>query len=216
MAESSQRPENRREANRKMSPNWEQIHRRLQAARAAAEGGGQPTPEEAQRILRDRAKELAREPTPEEEAGEILEVVEFLVANERYGIESRHVREVHPVRDPTTVPCAPPFVLGVINVRGRIVSILDIKKFFELPEIGLTDLNKVVIVSREGMELGILADAIAGLRMVPVRELQPSLPTLTEVRAEYLKGVSGDRLVVLDAEKILSDPKLVAHQEAES
>jgi purine-binding chemotaxis protein CheW len=66
------------------------------------------------------------------------------------------------------------------------------------------------------MELGILADAVvAGLRRIHMQDLQPSLPTLTEIRAEYLRGVTGDRLVVLDAEKILRDPKLVVRQEVE-
>jgi len=204
---------------RELAPNvgldWAEVHHRLEAARIAAEQGWRPTPEETQRILRDRAKELAREAAAGDESRAFLEVIEFLVASERYGIESQHVREVYPVRDLTVLPCVPPHVLGVINVRGRIVSVVDLKRFFELPEKGLTDLNKAIIVSAAEMELGLLADAVVGLRRIPARDLQPSLPTLTEIRAEYLKGVCGDRLVVLDAEKILSDPKLVVHQQVE-
>ena len=213
MTESNRPPGNRGEPTRKASPDWEQIYGRLAAARAAAEKGWQPTPEESQRILRDRARELAREASAGEESGEFLEVVEFLVANEHYGIESHFVREVFPVKDLTPVPCVPAYVLGVINMRGKVVSVVDFRKFFEMPEKGLTDLNKAVIVSAAEMELGILADGVVGSRRIPVSDLQPSLPTLTEIRAEYLRGVSGDRLVVLDAEKILSDPKLVVHQQ---
>jgi len=100
-------------------------------------------------------------------------------------------------------------------MRGRVVSVVDLKRFFELPEEGLSDLNKAIIVSAPGMELGILADVVVGSRRIAVRELQPSLPTLTEIRAEYLRGVTGDRLVVLDAQKILDDPKLAVRQEVE-
>ena len=89
-------------------------------------------------------------------------MVEFLIASERYGIESHHVREVYPVRDLTVLPCVHPHVLGVINVRGRIVSVVDLKTFFELPEKGLTDLNKAIIVATAQMELGILVDAVVG------------------------------------------------------
>ena len=213
MTEANRPAENRREPTRKGSPDWEQIHRRLATARAAAEKGWQPPLEKCQRILRQRARELAREPMAREESGEFIDVVEFLVANEHYGVESHFVREVFLVKDLAALPCVPTYVLGVINIRGKIVSVVDFRRFFELPEKGLTGLNKAVIVSAAEMELGVLADAVVGSRRIPARELQPSLPTLTEIRAEYLKGVSGERLVVLDAEKILSDPKLVVHQQ---
>jgi purine-binding chemotaxis protein CheW len=203
---------NRQKQSRTAGVNWEEAHHRLRVAQAALERGWQLTSEEAQPVLRQRAKELAREPAARDEAGKSVDVVEFLVAHERYGIESRYVREVYPLKELSPLPSVPPFVRGVINFRGRIVSVVDLKRFFELPEKGLSDLNKVLIVSTERMELGILADAVAGLRRVPVGELQTSLPTLTEIRAEYLKGVSGDRLVILDAETMLADPKLVVQQ----
>lgn len=63
------------------------------------------------------------------------------------------------------------------------------------------------------MEVGILADTIHGVRRIPLGDLQPSLPTLTGVRAEYLKGITGGRLIVLDADKLLSDPKNVVQEE---
>jgi len=171
------------------------------------------SPEEQRLILRERALALAREPEKEETAAS-LEVVEFLLAYERYGIESSYIREVYPLKDLTPLPCTPPFVLGIMNVRGKILSVIDIRKFFDLPQKGLTDLNKVIIVHDDFMEFGILADAILGVRLIPVRELQPSLPTLTEVRADYLKGVTEERLVVLDGGAILSDRRIVVHEEA--
>jgi purine-binding chemotaxis protein CheW len=111
------------------------------------------------------------------------------------------------------VPCTPPFVLGLINVRGQIMSVIDLKKFFDLPEKGLTDLNKVIIVSDDKMEFGILADNVLGVRSLPLAELQPALPTLTGVREEYLKGVTRERTVILDGKKLLGDRKIVIHEE---
>lgn len=181
--------------------------------RAAPREERQLSPEEQRRILRERALALAREPE-REEAAVGLEVVEFLLAYERYGIESSYIREVYPLKDLTPLPCTPPFVLGIMNVRGKILSVIDIRKFFDLPQKGLTDLNRVIIVHDDFMEFGILADAILGVRLIPVRELQPSLPTLTEVRADYLKGVTEERLVVLDGGAILSDRRIVVHDEA--
>jgi purine-binding chemotaxis protein CheW len=173
-------------------------------------------PEACRRILKARAKALAREPDRKEQAGAYLQVVEFMVAHERYGIESINIREVCPLRDFTVVPCTPPFVLGIINVRGQIVSVVDLRKFFDLPEKGLTDLNRAIVLHHADMEFAILADLINGVRYVPLSDIQASLPTLTGIRLEYLKGVTTDGMVILDANKILSDKRIVVHESVEA
>ncbi|HMF47507.1 MAG TPA: chemotaxis protein CheW, partial [Candidatus Saccharimonadales bacterium] len=115
--------------------------------------------EKKKQLLKARARELARDDAKEKTAGESIEVVEFLLAYETYGIESAYVREICPLKDLTPVPCTPRFVLGIINVRGQIVSVIDMKKFFDLPDQGLTDLNKVLVLRNDRMEFGLLADA---------------------------------------------------------
>ena len=192
---------------------WEELHRRLETAPAALDSGLARTAEDKRKILRERAKALAKKPEEKTSAQEQVEVVEFLLAHERYAVETRYVREVYPLKELTPLPCTPAFVLGIINVRGQIISIIDLKKFFELPEKGLTDLNKVIVVQREGMAFGILADVILGVRRIAPQDLQPSLPTLTGIRAEYLRGVTKDRLVFLDVEKILLDKNIVVQEE---
>ena len=167
-------------------------------------------------ILKTRAKALAQEQKDREALEESIELVEFLLAYERYGVETCYVREVYPLKELTPLPCTPPFVLGIINVRGRIVSVIDIKKFFDLPEKGLTDLNKVIILHDSVMEFGVLADVVLGVRSVPVKEIQPSLPTLIGVREEYLRGVTRERLVILDGKKFLSDKGIIVHGEVET
>ena len=169
---------------------------------------------EAGKILRQRAQTLARVP-PAPAADTVLELLEFGLASERYAIERRHVQEVHPLRDLTPLPCTPAFILGIVNVRGRIVPVLDLKKFFGLPERGLTDLHRTIIVRGHDLEIGLLADVIIGISAVPAESLQPSLPTLTGIRADYLQGVTHGRLVVLAVERILSDPKIIVHEEVE-
>ena len=192
---------------------WQEVRKRIGAAAELLNGG--ITPEKEKQILRARAQSLALETGQEETAVERLEILEFLLAYETYGIEISYVCETLPLKDITPAPCTPPFVLGLINVRGRIVSVIDIKKFFDLPEKGLTDLNKVIIVHDGEMEFGILADVICGVRTFTLAELQPSLPTLTGIREQYLKGVTKERLVVLDGKKLLSDRKIIVHEEIE-
>jgi purine-binding chemotaxis protein CheW len=170
---------------------------------------------EAELILRARAKRLAQAaPAPSTEA--TLELLEFRLARERYAIETRFVQEVYPLREFTPLPCTPPFIRGVVNVRGRIVPVLDLKKFFALPDQGLTDLHRVILLRGQGMEIGLLADIALGVRTVPQGALQPSLPTLTGIRAEYLKGVTDEPLIVLDADRLLADPHIIVREDVEA
>jgi purine-binding chemotaxis protein CheW len=191
---------------------WAELHRRLDASHAALKRGLTPDAQEKQKILHARARSLAaRGKTEATSPHLILQVVEFVLGPEHYGIESSHIREILPLGEFTPLPCTPAFVLGLVNVRGQILSIINFKTLFGLPEKGLTDLNKVIVVHSNHMELGVLADAILGARSITLEELQPALPTLTGIRAEYLKGITKDPLVVLDVEKILSDEKILVN-----
>ena len=192
---------------------WNLVHERIAKTGAAIEKGFSPGPEEMQEILKARADALARETRREEDAKH-FEIVEFMLANERYGIESCYVREVYPLKDYTPLPCTPPFVLGLINVRGRIISVIDIGKFFDMPEKGIGELNNVLIIRDDKMEFGILADSIVGVRKIAVERIQPSLPTLGGIRGEFLIGVTGEPLAVLDAGKLLADGNIIVHEEA--
>jgi purine-binding chemotaxis protein CheW len=165
-------------------------------------------------ILHERSIALAMEPVAKDAQGSI-ELVEFLLAHEMYAFESMCVREVYPLKELTPLPGTPAFVSGIINVRGQVLTVIDLRRFFDLPIHGITDLNKVIILQSDEMHLGVLADAVAGIRSVPVRNIQATVPTLTGVRADYLRGVTDLRVIVLDASRILQDQKLIVHQEVE-
>ena len=166
-------------------------------------------------ILRARARALAQRRAATTDIGDMLHVVEFRLAHEHYALETRYVREVCPLKDLTRLPGTPPFLLGIVNVRGDLVPVIDLKRFFDLPHQGLTDLHQVIVIEGDGLLVGVLADVTVAVRSVPVNALQPALPTLTGIRADYLKGVTAHRLVVLDGSRIISDPRIVVHQEIE-
>jgi purine-binding chemotaxis protein CheW len=191
---------------------WSEVHRRLEATQAAIERGTTPSPDEKRAILKARAKALAQDPNEKKAAGETIEVLEFLLGDESYGIEATFVREVYPLKELTPLPGTPSFVLGITNVRGEILSVIDMKKFLDLPEMETTDHNRVVIVHNESMEFGILADHIPGVRLIRLEDIRPPPPTLTGISAEYLRGVTSERTVILDAGEILSDKKIVVDE----
>lgn len=197
------------------SIDWRDVHRRLEQVRHAVESGGAPDAQETARILAARAQAMAT-PSLVEADSETIEVIEFLLSGERYGMAFTYVREVLPLLDLTRLPCTPAFVLGIVNLRGEIVSVVDLRKFFDLPENGLGDLNKIIVLHSAAMTFGILADSVAGVRTVPWSELQPALPTLTGVREQYLLGVTGDPMVILDAAKLLADPRIVIEESVDA
>lgn len=174
------------------------------------------TPEEKRTVLRSRAKRLSQEIESKGRDEEYFEVLEFLLAHETYAIETPFIREVYPMTEITPLSCTPAFVFGLVNIRGQILTVIDMKKFFDLPERGITNLNKIIVVRKDAMELGILADEIIGIRNIPVNGLQPPLSTLTGIHAEYLKGVTGERLIVLDMERFLTDRRLIVNEEVET
>jgi len=191
---------------------WGAIRRRLAIATAAIAEGLEHSPEQTRRILEARAKEVAKPPARPDDR-ERLEVLAFSLAGETYGVETCHVREVRQLKDLTAVPCTPPFVAGVINLRGRILAIVDLRRFFELPARGLTELNRIIVLAGNDNELGLLADSVDGVRSVLLADLQEGLPTLTGVRERFLKGVTGQMLAMLDGGRLLADEGLKVNEQ---
>ena len=182
------------------------------APTALATDERQSEPEQVKAVLRRRAELLAEEPLADDVDEQQMGVIVFTLAQETYAVEMTYVRETLPLGDVTPLPCTPPFVLGIINLRGRIVSVTDLRGLFELPVESLPDGATVIVLSDGDMEFGVLAETLVGACSIPSAHIQPSLPTLTGVRQDYVAGVTRDRTVVLDAARILSDDRVVVNR----
>jgi purine-binding chemotaxis protein CheW len=137
---------------------------------------------DAQReVLDARARQLARVPEAPPRPGEVLELVGFVLAGERYGIESRFVREV-----------------------ARLTR-FDLRHLLGVVTEGVTDLGRIVVLGEHRREFGLLADAASEILYVPGTSLAQ---TETAWGRAYVRGVSADGLIVLSGEALLSDPQL--------
>ncbi|MGC3990727.1 MAG: chemotaxis protein CheW [Chthoniobacteraceae bacterium] len=96
------------------------------------------------------------------------------------------------------MPCVPAFIRGVVNLRGRILPVLDLKRFFDLPEKGITDLHRIIFVRGCEMEFGLLADEITGVRTIAERTLQPSFAHAHRHPRRLSQRDYRERLVVLN------------------
>jgi purine-binding chemotaxis protein CheW len=162
-------------------------------------------PETRGELLSARARQLARVADAPSRAGAVLELVGFVLAGERYGIESRFVREVARLTRFTPVPGTPPFVLGVTNLRGEILALFDLRTLLGIVAEGVTDLGRIVVLGEHRREFGLLADAASEILSLPAASLAP---TETAWGRAYVRGVSPDGVIVLSGEALLSDPRL--------
>lgn len=169
----------------------------------------------ARAVLRERARSLARVPASASSEAQV-EVLEFGLANERYALLASQVHDVQPLRELTPLPCTPPFLRGLVNLRGRLVAVIDLKRFFGLPEPGITDLHRIVLLRKGEVEIGLLADTVEGVQAIGQNRIQPAPPNVGGIGAEYISGVTPERLVVLDADAILDDPRLVIEEDVVS
>jgi len=170
-------------------------------------------PEEKRLVLKARAKALSVDTKDETARKEFVDIVVFTLATETYGIESTFIREVYPLKDFTILPGTPAYVVGIMNVRGQIMAVIDLKKFFNLPEKGLGELNKVIIIRNDRMEFGVLADVVEGTMSVAIEDILEAPLTVMGIGEKYLKGVTKGQIVVLDAESLLNDEKIIVNQE---
>lgn len=182
----------------------ERIREKLDRARAAGEKGVAPDPRE---VLRERARALAAAPRTSEEEGDRLPVIEFCIGRERFAIESRWVKEVFVLPRLVRVPCAPPFVAGVVNLRGAILSVVDLRKVLGLAEEG-GELDNVLRLSDGPMEFGVLAERVDGAREVLRDSLSPPLSTLPEAALRFQRGVLPGPISFLDAPLLLASPEM--------
>ncbi len=161
------------------------------------------------KILKERARILKIEFETEILSDKIMDGLEFVLADENYIIDATCVSEVLPIKDITPLPCTPKFILGIINVRGKIIAIVDIKKFFNLPEKGITNLNKVILVNHNGIELGIITDEVLGHVQVFNSQLQSKIASITDVENNFIIGITKNREIVIDVKQFLNSEKLI-------
>jgi purine-binding chemotaxis protein CheW len=134
-------------------------------------------------------------------------LVTFLLAREEYGIDVRAVSEIIRVTDITQVPRAPEFIKGVINLRGKIIPVLDLKRRLGLGEVEHTRLARIVVVKLRDRLTGLLVDGASQVLKVPVASIEPAPEEVVEIDANYIRGVAKleTRLIILvDLQKILA------------
>ena len=159
---------------------WEEIKSKVTSLQKVIEQKDFLLPEEKRSLFKKRAQALALRENDKTVQQECIEIIVFRLAYETYGIETAFVREVYPLKDITTLPGTPSFVIGIMY--------------------------------NERMEFGVLADIVEGTQSVALKEIMAAPPSAVGIGKKYLKGVTKEHIVLLEAESILNDEKIIVNE----
>ena len=211
---------------------WEGARQRIAAVNAALAGLDETSPGVVQQIWARRAAQLAKVPIQKDE-GEQIELVLVQLGCEVCGLDAQYVFDIRPAGQITRVPRVPDWVAGVVNLRGRVLSVLDLQRLFGL---SVTEGNRnngpestermpcLVVVETPDMEIALSVDGILAVEALPASQVQEATDTIRGICPEYVRGVAKRRsehplangdglLVVLDLLALLADERLIIHEE---
>ena len=145
-----------------------------------------------------------------------MQVVVFDLASEFYGVDIGDVREIIRMQTVTRVPGAPPYVEGIINLRGQVIPVVDLRKRLELVIGEQTNESRIVWVTISGQDVGVIVDAVTEVLRIPLSSIEPPSSMVSSVDSDYLRGIAklDSRLIILlDLGKVLAmmDGQLISN-----
>jgi purine-binding chemotaxis protein CheW len=143
-----------------------------------------------------------------EDAGSLLQLVTFTISSEEFGLDILKVQEIIRTMEITRVPRAPEFVEGVINLRGKVIPIIDLRRRFGLESKAHDSHTRIIVVEINAMIVGFVVDSVSEVLRIPSSTVEAPPPVVSGVDSEYISGVGKleDRLLILiDLNKLLSD-----------
>ena len=136
------------------------------------------------------------------------QLVVFDLSSEAYGVDIGAVREIIRLQDITKVPRTPEFVEGVINLRGKVIPVVDLRKRFGLPAEEESKENRIVVVDIGAQDIGVIVDAVTEVLRIATESVEPPASVITTADSEYLLGIAklDSRLIILlDLEQVLTE-----------
>lgn len=137
-----------------------------------------------------------------------LQTVGFKIGKELFGVDISNVKEIVRVPEIVKVPDTPDFIEGVINLRGRIVSVIDLKKRFRLGRVDRTKASRILVAEMDGRVVGLLVDAASEVLRLASDSIEPPPDMVSGIGIDYITGVGkiGERIIILlDIKKVLNN-----------
>ncbi len=140
----------------------------------------------------------------------LLQLVTFKLDNEEYAVDILKVQEINRLKEFTRVPNSPPYVEGVINLRGKVIPVVNLRKRFGFAGKEYDEWSRIMIMDIHGIRLGLVVDSVSEVLRIPSSTVDPS-PTITsDIGAEFIKGIAKleNRLIILlDMDSLIGKPE---------
>ena len=140
-----------------------------------------------------------------------LQLVIFLLAKEEYGLPITKVQEINRMVSITRLPQTPDFMEGVINLRERVIPVIDLRKRFQLAAATISDDTRIIIVDVDGQTIGVIVDAVNEVVRLPGASVEPPPPAFV-LDSQYIHGIGkldGRLLILLDIDKVLTSQEVI-------
>lgn len=147
------------------------------------------------------------EETQKRQDAELLQLVTFSIGEEEFGVDILKVQEIIRTMEITKVPRAPAFVEGVINLRGKVIPIIDLRRRFGLQSRNHDKHTRIIVIEISNMIVGFVVDSVSEVLRIPANTVEPPPPVVAGLESEYISGVGKleDRLLILlDLDRLLS------------
>ncbi|MBD5558724.1 MAG: chemotaxis protein CheW [Desulfovibrio sp.] len=147
------------------------------------------------------------DPSLKKQDDELLQLVTFSIGDEEFGVNILKVQEIIRTMEITKVPRAPEFVEGVINLRGKVIPIIDLRRRFGLAPKAHDKNTRIIVIEINNIIVGFVVDAVSEVLRIPASTVEPPPPVVAGVESDYISGVGQlqDRLLImLDLDKLLS------------
>ncbi|MFZ5810621.1 MAG: chemotaxis protein CheW [Thermodesulfobacteriota bacterium] len=145
--------------------------------------------------------------TQKKQDAELMQLVTFSIGEEEFGVDILKVQEIIRMMEITKVPRAPDFVEGVINLRGKVIPIIDLRKRFGLSTRDHDKHTRIIVIEINNMIVGFVVDSVSEVLRIPSNTVEPPPPVVSGLESEYISGVGKleDRLLILlDLDRLLS------------
>ncbi|BFH14810.1 chemotaxis protein CheW [Paenibacillus melissococcoides] len=151
---------------------------------------------------------------------EDMKVVVFMLGTEEYGVEVEKVKTIERMMPITRVPKTYDFIKGVINLRGVVIPVIDLRGRFGLPEAEATDQTRIIIVAHSDLEVGFIVDNASDVIDINEEHIEPAPEVVGGIQAKYLRGVAKigeDRLLImLNLAEVLNKSEIIKLEQLEA
>jgi len=139
---------------------------------------------------------------------EMLQLVTFKLGGQKYAVPILKVQEINNMKEITAIPNAPPFLTGAINLRGKVIPVINLGTKFGLENAGINDASKIIIMDIRGIIMGVIVDAVSDVLRIQKDLVEPPPPVSSNINAEFLSGIAKldeGLVILLNMDKLLDD-----------